>query len=196
MSPVDRVNFIDDVRALKEAGLVSAAADLDLIERLGPETDVGVVTQIIRTLERIDHLARGRPGHEEVRAYARATLRSVFDRLGWDAPPGEAADRPLLRAHVLRALGSFGDEAVIAEARRRFDAFLRDPASLTKDLRDPVVYLVGGHADRTTYDTLLRLARASRGGEERVRAYSAAAGAPAPAPAKGTLASPRATGRP
>ena len=187
MSPVDRANFIDDVRALKEAGLVSVAADLDLIERLGPQTDAAVVTQVIRTLERIDHLARGRPGHEEFRAYARATLRPVFVGLGVNAAAGEALDRPLV-ARVVRALGAFGDETIIAQAKRSFAAFLSDPTSLPKDLRGPVVYLVGRYADRATYDTLLGLARASTRGEERVRYYSAAAAALDPALAKETLA--------
>jgi aminopeptidase N len=68
----------------------------------------------------------------------------------------------LLRARLIRTLGELGDEAVLAEARRRFDAFLQDAASLPPNLRDAVAHLVGRNADRATYQTLLELGRKSR----------------------------------
>src|SRR5262249_12368104 len=64
----------------------------------------------------------------------------------------------------------------------------RDPASLDKELRDPVIYLAGRQADHATYDTLLRRARDSERDADRVRYYSAAAAALDPALARATLA--------
>ena len=53
------------------------------------------------------------PGASGVGAYARAKLRPVFDRLGWDAAGPDADDGALLRARLIRVLG---------EARRRGDS--------------------------------------------------------------------------
>src|SRR5262249_56560622 len=116
------------------------------------------------------------------------TVRQLCDRVEGQGVAGEPADRALLRARLIRALGDFGDEAVLAEASRRFDAFLQDAASLPPNLRDTVTHLVGRGADRATYQTLLDLGRKSTNTEERVRYYSALAGALDPALARETLA--------
>ena len=108
--------------------------------------------------------------------------------LGWDAAPSEPADHTLLRARLIGVLGAFGDDAIVAEARRRFALFVKDPASLSTELRGTVTSLVGRHADRATYDTLLALARKTTNTDERVRYYSAAASARDPELARATLA--------
>jgi aminopeptidase N len=110
------------------------------------------------------------------------------DRLGWDATAGEANERALLRARLVRALGTLGDEAVIAETRRRFDAYLKDPASLADALRDPVATVIGRNADASMYETLLGLARKATGNDERTRFYMAAASTLDPALAAKILA--------
>jgi len=93
-----------------------------------------------------------------------------------------------LRARLIRVLGELGDPEILAEARRRFEAFRRDPAALEPALRDVVTHLVGLTADRATYDTLTALARATTSTTERVRYYSAAASARDPTLASATLA--------
>src|SRR5882757_6544339 len=94
----------------------------------------------------------------------------------------------LLRSSLIRVLGEFGDEEIIAEAKRRFAGFLQDPKSLPAALRDAVTHLVGITADRAAYDTLLALARKSTITNERLRYYFAAAGARDAALAQATLA--------
>jgi aminopeptidase N len=84
-------------------------------------------------------------------------------------------------------LGDLGDEAILAEAQRRFAAFLADPASLPPNLRGPVTHLVGRTADRAMYQTLLGLARKSTNTDERMRYYSALASARDPALARDSL---------
>jgi aminopeptidase N len=187
MAPADQANLIADIRALGEAGSVVMATTFDLIDAVSLEPDPTTISEAIRTFERVDHLGRGRPGQDDYHAYVRNALRPVFDRLGWDPQAGESRERALLRAKVVRALGVFGDQDILAEAKRRFNAFLRDPASLDKELRDSVIYLAGRQADRATYDTLLRRARDSQRDADRVRYYSAAAAALDPALARETL---------
>jgi aminopeptidase N len=89
---------------------------------------------------------------------------------------------------LIGMLDSFGDEAIVAEAKRRFAAFVRDPASLPTALRDTVTGIAGRHADRATYETLLTLARGATNTDERVRYYMAAASARDPELGRETLA--------
>ena len=112
----------------------------------------------------------------------------MFDRLGWEGSGSGDDDDTLLRGSLIRALGEFGDEDIIAEAKRRFAGFLKDPNSLPGALRDAVTHIVGVTADRATYDTLLALARKSTVTNERLRYYFAAASARDAALANATLA--------
>jgi aminopeptidase N len=188
MLPADRVNLLADTWALVEASRARPAVFFDLVERLGGDDSRLVWDQVMRAFSRVDHLEWGRPGRDAFHAYARALLRPVFDRLGFDAVAGETQDRAILRPRLISMLGSFGDEAILAEANRRFAAYLKDPASLRPDLRGTVTHLVGVNADRATYDTLLGLARKTTDTNERVRYYAAAASALDPALAQETLA--------
>jgi aminopeptidase N len=188
LAPADRANLIGDTWALVEAGRVAPTAFLDLVERLIGDDNRAVTEQVIRALTRIDHLQWNRPQRAAFQAYGRAVLRPVFDRIGWDAAASEPADQAPLRARLIGVLGDFGDDTIIAEARRRFTRFVQDPASLSTELRGTIANLVGRYADRPTYDTLLALGRKTTNTEERVRYYMAAASARDPALAEETLA--------
>jgi aminopeptidase N len=186
--PADRANLLADTWALVESGRAAPAAFLDLIDRMNGDDNRAVVGEIIRALHRIDHLEWRRLERAAFQAYARAALRPLFDRMGWDAAPSESADRILLRNRLIGALGAFGDAAILAEAKRRFAKFAADPSSLPTTLRETVTGLAGDYADRATYDRLLVLARAATNTDERVRYYMAVAGARDQALAEETLA--------
>jgi aminopeptidase N len=188
LAPADRANLIGDTWALVEAGRTAPSAFFDLVERLIGDDNRAVTEQIIRALTRIDHLQWNRPERAAFQAYGRAVLQPLFDRIGWDAVPSEPIDHALLRSRLIGVLGSFGDDAIITEAKRRFAGFVKDPASLSTELRGTVTNLVGRYADRVTYDTLLALGRKTTNTDERVRCYMAAASARDPALAEETLA--------
>src|SRR5258708_8653130 len=173
----DRVNFVADSWALVQAGRADPASYLALSEILGPDDRRAVWDQVIGALNGLNRLERDRAERPALQAYARARLRPVFDRLGWDGSGSGDDDTTLLRASLISALGEFGDPDILAEAKRRFAGFLQDPKSLPNALRDAVTHLVGISADRATYDTLLALARKSTVTNERVRYYYAAASA-------------------
>jgi aminopeptidase N len=183
----DRAGFLGDTWALVEARRVTPSAFFELAERMSGDGNRAVVNQIISALGRINHLQWGRPERAAFQAWGRALLRPLFDSVGWDAAPAEPADTALLRERLIAVLGSYGDDAVVAEAKRRFADFVRDPASLPTALRDPVASLAGRSADRATYDTLLAMARRTTSADERERYYIAAASALDPEFAAETL---------
>jgi ERAP1-like C-terminal domain len=180
MAPADRVNLLADNWALVESNRIVPAGYLELVATVGNDDNLAVWQQVIATFYWLDHLERGLPARAAFQAYARSQLRPAFERLGWTAKAGEPEDDGILRAALIRALGDLGDPGISAEAKRRFDSFVKDPASLNPDLRDPVIHLAGRTADRATYDTLQALARKTTSTEERMRYYSALASATNP----------------
>ena len=97
MAPADRVNLLADGWALVEAGRAEPQSYLELVEEIGNDDNRAVWEQVIRTLTRLDRLARDRPERPALQAYARAKLRPMFDRLGWDGAAAEGDDATLLR---------------------------------------------------------------------------------------------------
>jgi aminopeptidase N len=188
LSPADRVNLLADAWALVEAGRAAPPSYLDLVERIARDDSPAVWRQIVRTLNQIDRLQQGRAERAAFRSYARARLRPVFDRLAWDGPNNDGDGGGMLRPALIRFLGELGDEDVIAEAKRRFAAFLQDHRSLRPGLRDTVIHIVGVGSNPATYEILLSLARASTDARNRERYYLAAASARDPALAQKTLA--------
>lgn len=187
MAPLDRLNFLADSWAMVQAGRAEPPSYLALVEAIGVDDYRAVWDQVIGTFASLNRLARDRPERAALHGYARAILRPLFDRLGWDAA-GADDDAALLRSSLIRNLGEFGDQDILAEARRRFADFLQNPASLPTALRDAVTYLAGISADRAGYDTLLALARNSTVTNERLRYYYAAASARDATLARATLA--------
>jgi aminopeptidase N len=188
MTPADRINLLNDAWAMVESLREAPPAYFVLADQLAGDDHRRVVDQLIDAITRVHKLERGRPGRGAFQAYARALLRPLFERVGWQAADGEPVERALFRARLLSVLGDLGDDAVIAEAKRRFQVFLQDPASLPSALRDPVMHLVGREADRATYETLRGLGRKTKIMTERTLYYSALAGALDPALARETLA--------
>jgi aminopeptidase N len=188
LAPEDRVNFLADNWAMVQAGRAEPPSWLALIETLKPDDRRSVWDQVIATMSALNRLSRGRAERPALLNYARARLRPVFDQLGWDGSGSGDDDTTLLRSSLIYSLGEFGDEEIIAEAKRRFAGFLQDPKSLPNALRDSVTHLVGVTADRATYDTLLGLARKTTVSNERLRYFYAAASARNADLARATLA--------
>jgi aminopeptidase N len=176
----DRANLLGDQFALFLAGRAPLPTYLDMLPQLANETNIAVWNDTLHHLRRLDGLARGTAVRPAFRAFARTLLRPEFDRLGWDAKPGESFLDTLLRPDVIAALGRFEDPDVIAEARSRFDRFTKDPASLPPDLREPVLEIVGHRADQAIYAKLGELGATATSTEEKLRYFGAMASAEDP----------------
>ena len=177
LAPGDRVDLLADEWALVAAGRARVAEYLDLTRRLTTESTLVVWSDVIDKLVAIDDLARQAPVRAAFRRYALHLLRPVFARIGWDARADETNQTVLLRTALIGALGRFGDAAVIAECKRRFTAFVADPASLAPNLRSPVIQTVGRYANQATFDQLRTLGKAASSTEDKLRFYFALAGA-------------------
>lgn len=165
----DRLGLQNDAFALTQAGFIPATRFLLLAEAYKNEDDVSVWSDLATNLRSLESLILDAPYHPQFEAFGRELFRSIAQRVGWDPRPGEGHLDALLRSTVLGQLGGYGDEETIAEARRRFERYLDDPASLHPDIRGVVYNLVARAGDRETYDTLWDLERRAELHEERIR---------------------------
>jgi aminopeptidase N len=175
--PADRANILGDQFALFVAGKAKLSDYLDLLPAMKTEQNIAVWQDTLSHLQRLDKTLQGSTEKAAFDAYAIGLVKPEFARLGWDAKPGESFLDSLLRPDLIAALGQFGDQDVITEANTRFAAFLKDPASLPPALREPVLDIVGHHADQATYDTLKKLGMQATSTEEKLRYFGAMASA-------------------
>ncbi len=188
LGAADRANLLGDEFALFRADRAPLTEFLNLLGNLAGEQNAAVWEYTLKHLALLHRSLVGSPELAPFDAYAVRIIRPEFDRLGWDAKPGEPFLASLLRPQIVNALGLHGDKDVVAEANRRFKAFLTDPASLPAALREPVLNIVGHHADQATYDALKKLGIAATSTEEKLRAFYAMARAADPALVKETAA--------
>ena len=184
----DRVNLLGDQFALFRADRAPLADYLNLLPALAGEQNAAVWEDTLRHLATLRRAMNGSPARAQFDAFAVKLIRPEFDRLGWDAKPGESFPDSLLRPELVAALGLHGDPEVIAEANRRFKLFVANPASLPAALREPVLDIVGYHADQATWDTLKKLGIAATSTEEKLRYFYAMARAADPALVKENVA--------
>jgi aminopeptidase N len=171
----DRIALLDDQWAMVGSGAAPLQSFLALASSMGADRDARAWQQIARALAVIEYAERGSPGHQAFAAYARALIKPVADELGWDALPTETPDVGDLRDTLLRDLSSWGDQATIDEARRRFAAFVQDPHSLSADAQTTLLTIVGQNADAATFAQLHKLAKGATDDTFMERCYVAMA---------------------
>jgi aminopeptidase N len=175
LADADRIAMLDDQWALVEADQAPLGTYLALASAMGDDLDGRAWQQISEALGTIEYDERGTPGHDAFTAYARSLLKPVADRLGWDAKPDDTPVIQELRRSVIGDLGAWGDPAIIAEAQKRFEAFLADPASLKPDEQGTVLNIVAINADAATYAKLLQIAKGAKNETELRRYFDALA---------------------
>lgn len=184
----DRFNLLDDCWAMVEANRMGIGDYFGLADSLRKESAKAIWEQMLGTLGYLDDLEQGEPEHDAFQKYARSLLQPKFQQLGWEQKPGERMEDTLVRGKIIEGLGRFRDEAVIAEAKVKFEKFLAAPESLPPSLRRATLKTVGRYADQQTYDQLHRLALRANGTEERQLYYSALCAAQDAGLARETLA--------
>lgn len=156
---VDQLGVMMDAGALAAVGLQPEADLLDLTASVPADAAPDLWLQVAGTLGGIDELYEGDAQQAVWRRYAIARLAPKFRQLGWDNREGDSATVKQLRSRLLALLGRLGDPAVIAEAGRRFDAFLADPAALDAEQRRSVLGIVARNADAARWEQLHALAK-------------------------------------
>jgi aminopeptidase N len=170
LPPGDRIALLDDQWAQVENGTQPLGDYLALAAAMGDDLNERAWNQVIDALSTIEHMERGTAGHAAFVAYANGLLKPVATRLGWQGAGDETAGVQRLRRTVLSRLGAWGDRDVVAEAQRRFAAFVADRSGIAPDDQGMILTIVAQNADDATFEQLHAIARASAN-ETEVRRY-------------------------
>jgi aminopeptidase N len=161
LDAADQLGLVSDTASLAFAGAVPLAQFADVVRHVPRDADPVVWIAVVDRLDALDR-AYGDGGRQAAfRAAARALVHPLFAAVGWEPSAGEGATVPLLRDELIDALTRWGDPALIATGRSRFEAFLRDPDVVTAAVRSHVLRVAARQADVATWEQLEALAAAS-----------------------------------
>jgi aminopeptidase N len=167
LAPADQVGLLNDADALGMSGYEPLSDYAALVSQTAPGMDANVLDTVATQLEAMDELCAGLPEQPAFRGFALRILDPVFARVGWTAHRNEGSTVPVLREDLLSALGELDDSSVVAQARRRFDEFLKGIRSFSADERGSLLEIVARHADVAIWNELHTRAKAARTSLER-----------------------------
>lgn len=105
---------------------------------------------------------------EQFKQYRLRLFSTIQRKLGWDAEPNENPLVAMLRPMILSVTGRSGDQAVVDEAKKRFQRHIAGDL-IDPNIRSAVYGLVARFGDETTQEELRKLYKAADMTEEKVR---------------------------
>jgi aminopeptidase N len=171
LTPADQLGLLGDARALGTSGYQPLTNTLALTSQARWGMNTQVLDNICGQITALDRLYRDLPGRAAFRAYGLGVLRPLFAQVGWTAKSGEDQNIALLRGDLLGALSQLDDPAIVAEARKRFAAYVKNPEALPADLRSSVLGIVAAHADAATWEQLHTMAKDAKSSLEKRQYY-------------------------
>ena len=172
LTAVERHAFASDQWALVRSARSPIERFLDVADALGDETDHDVLDGLSGPLGLVEEqvVPPGGDMQADFRAWIAGRFLPQLGRLGWDASPGEHELTRLRRAALVRLVGGVAEEpGVLAEARRRVDAYLADRRALEPNLTDAVVSLAARVGDEALYERYRAAVAAAETPQERRR---------------------------
>jgi puromycin-sensitive aminopeptidase len=169
----DRLGLESDAFALMRAGYLPALQFLSLASAYSREREYPVWSDLVGSLGWLSNMLTGEPFEPQLKAFARELLRPIVGHLGWEPRPNESHLDALLRGIVLHEIGHYDEAPVVAEARARFERYVRDPQTVHPDLRSTVLNLAAYGGDGATYEALREVERRATLQEEKLRALGA-----------------------
>jgi aminopeptidase N len=166
MSPLDRLQLLDEATLLVRGNILPSAMLLDIVEAYRNETNEQVWTIIFLALSELRKFVENdEVAEKKLRAFSAEIARQQYERLGWSAKPGESEDDTKLRSTIL-SLTLYGESPdVIKKAQSLYKAQPLD--KLDPELRPLLISTVVRNGTGTIVDELLATYKASSSGELR-----------------------------
>jgi puromycin-sensitive aminopeptidase len=176
LAPIERFGLVGDLWALTEAGRLGAVEYLDLTARFRDETDRNVWILLLGSFSGVNHaiVDEARPG---LAALVRDRVGPAAARLGWEPRPGERDLVRQLRADLLRALGTLGEDAATrARAREAYARARDDAGAVDPNILPAVIGILAASGGEAEYAEFLDRFRHAKTPQEEQRYLYALAG--------------------
>jgi aminopeptidase N len=158
LDPYDQVGILIDAYAFGCSGRAPLPNLLDLAAHLPVDAYPSVWATVSDRLGALDRIYDGLPTQGAYRKFVSGVLGPVLRHLGSEVKASDSANTRILRTELLGTLGQTGDPEVKAWALARFEAYLKDPSTLSGSDRDSVLSVVAVNADQATWDQIHALA--------------------------------------
>ncbi len=169
LKPIERFGLVSDTWAATVAGLTPLVEFVKMARLFRDETDINVWRALIGAFSYLDMIATDaqRPA---VAAAVRDIAGPAAARLGWSPLQGEDELQGQLRASLLNALGTVGEDAAVqARARELYDAWQHDPAKANRDLQPAFVSILAHSGDAKRYQEFKKHFKSARTPQEEQR---------------------------
>jgi tricorn protease interacting factor F2/3 len=159
----------NDLFALCVSGDDTAKNYLDFSKSYENEDDYITQSNVAGNLYALYNRTIEEPFNYEIKEITHDFIKTIFAKIGWDTKKDEPHTNALLRGFMIGALGKLDDEEIIAESKKRFYAYLKNPQSLNPDIQDAVFSVVAWSGDSKTYQKMLDLYKTVKTQEEKLR---------------------------
>ena len=176
LAPIDRFNLINDAWAATVAGLMPLRDYLELTTEFRAETDRNVWAVLTGSFAYVNRIISSavRPKFE---ALVRDRFGPAVERLGFSPEPEESELIRQLRADLVRAVGTLGNDAEVqAEARRLYQGSLEEAAAVDPSLLPALIAVLAHAGGEAEYDEFLQRFKTARTPQEEQRYLYALAG--------------------
>lgn len=159
----DRMGLVQDATVLASSGYAKTSTALSLLSKLGNEKENLVWQEIAGGLGSVSATWWEQP--QEVRdaiaKFRRSLFKPVVDRLGFEYSESDDVDTIELRSLAIATAAVTGDEAVLAEYKRRFEPLLEkdDDSLIPSDLRTSIFSQSVRHGGEKEYKKVLEVYR-------------------------------------
>ncbi len=154
LDSLERFTIATDTWAACIAGQGEVADLIELLRLMKHDDDPNVWGTILGPLRLIDKVV-SKDTRAKLEAFVREIAAPAYERLGWEPKAGEGERAATLRAVIISALGAFGkDEAVRAEAIRRYEAYATDASALDPNLIEAVETTLASTNEIAFYEQL------------------------------------------
>ncbi|MEP7204681.1 MAG: M1 family metallopeptidase [Candidatus Saccharibacteria bacterium] len=164
MTPVDRVQLLDEATLLARGGMLQTVQLIDLIKAYRDETSEPVWTIIAVALAELRKFVEDdQAAEKKLRAFTADIAQAQYARLGWTALAGESEEDTKLRSTII-AMELYGEnQAAIATAQSMFAASKLE--ELDRELRPLIIGATVRYGDGAIVSQLLTRYGQSQSGE-------------------------------
>lgn len=149
LTPIDRASLLLDAFALAKAGRAPIEDTITLLRAYVDEDSFTVWSAIAGVLRGLYSLMEqiGGAAFDAFLSFGAQLVKAALNKFGWEHKPTDDHSDKLLRTTVIGLLDAFGgqDEAILAEARRRFNEHWDDPSALHSDFKVIYALLCDSH---------------------------------------------------
>lgn len=170
LAPADRYGIISDALSLARAGHMSTGQLIRLVASYKNEENYTVWMAVLGALGALDNILEETPESASFASFATSALAPIAGKLGWrETSSVETHTTKLLRENVLAAMGNYGDQNILAEARKRFYNHVFKVRSVDPNLRKAVYGITAKHGDSVTFNTIIEMYQKETFQEEKLR---------------------------